>query len=139
MLRVVNFLKILSIILFLVILLLVYAYLPVMVALDPGTFDWSLHKETFFYYTIACFVVVNVVMLGFQKLTEPRMTNEDAKAWARGGGFVINIYLTLLIGFIGVINNTAHLDPAGFVYLNYFGPILIFSWIVGLIYLLYKK
>jgi len=139
MLKVVNFLKLLSIILFLVILLLVYAYLPIMVSLDPGSSGLELHKETFFYSMIGIFVIVNIVMLGVQKLTENKISGIDAQAWARGAAFVVNIYFTLLIGFIGVINNSTHLDPAGFAYLNYIGPVLIFSWIIGLIYLLSKK
>lgn len=139
MLKVVNFLKFLSITLFLGILILVYAYLPIMVNLQPGSSEIQLHKETFFYYTIAVFVIVNIVMLAFQKLTENKISKLEVKAWARGAGFVVNIYLTLLIGFIGVINNAQHLDPAGFAYLNYMGPVLIISWIIGLIYLIFKK
>ncbi|MEQ8582933.1 MAG: hypothetical protein RIC30_11655 [Marinoscillum sp.] len=139
MLRVVSFLKLLSIILFLIILVLVYAYLPIMVAMEPGTGGLQLHKETFFYYVVAGFVIVNLVMLAFQKLFEGKIENEDVKAWVRSGAFVINICLTLLVGFIGVLNNSGHLNPSGFAYLNYMGPVLIFSWILGLFYLIYKK
>lgn len=140
MLRVVNFLKLLSIILFLIILLLVYAYLPVMVKLEPeSTGGLEIHRENFFYYTVGFFVVINVLLLAIQKLSENKIPTEGAKAWSRGAAFVINIYLTLLVGFIGVINNSAHLDASGFTYLNYFGPFLIFSWVVGLIYMLVKK
>ncbi|MFH6982332.1 hypothetical protein [Marinoscillum luteum] len=139
MLRVVSFLKLLSIILFLIILVLVYAYLPIMVALEPDAGSLQLHKETFFYYVVAGFVIVNLVMLAFQKLFEGKIENEDVKAWVRGGAFVINICLTLLVGFIGVLNNSAHLNASGFAYLNYLGPALIFSWILGLFYMIYKK
>lgn len=139
MLRVVNFLKVLSILLFLVILLLVYAYLPVMTSLTLDNADLQIRKEDFFYFAIGVFVVTNVFFLGFQKMYERHITKLEVKAWVRGLSFIVNIYMTLIIGFIGVINNTAHLDPSGFAYLNYLGPFLIFSWVVGLIYLVKKK
>ncbi|MEQ8470437.1 MAG: hypothetical protein RIC35_04595 [Marinoscillum sp.] len=139
MLRVVNFLKVLSIILFLAILLLVYAYSPVMVNLFEGNSDLQLNRETFFYFGITVFVVINIVLLAFQKLFEKNIRNDEVRSWVRGLGFVINIYLTLIVGFIGVLNNGAHLSAAGFAYLNYLGPFLIFSWICGLFYLLYAK
>lgn len=139
MLRVVNFLKLLSILLFLIILLTVYAYLPIMVALEPGGGGFEAHKETFFYFSVSVFVLVNVSFLGFQKLFEGNIKNPGLRAWVRSAGFVINIYLTLIIGFIGVMNNTGHLDPSGFAYLNYMGPFLVFSWAVGLFYIIYKK
>ena len=139
MLRVVDFLKVLSIILFLGILLLVYAYLPIMVKLELEKGALELNKETFFYYAIGGFVVINILMLYIQKWLEPKIVGYYAKAWARGAAFVVNIYVTLIIGFIGVINNTNHLDPAGFSYLNYFGPVIIFSWVIGLIYFVIKK
>ncbi|WP_258097536.1 hypothetical protein [Marinoscillum pacificum] len=139
MLKVVNFLKFLSILLFLGILLLVYAYLPVMVNLTLDNSDLQLRKEDFFYFGIGVFVVVNLFFLGFQKLYESHISKLEVKAWVRGLSFVVNIYLTLIVGFIGVINNTAHLDPSGFAYLNYLGPFLIFIWVVGLIYLAKMK
>ncbi len=139
MLKVVNFLKVLSILLFLGILLLVYAYLPVMVRLSIESTELQLQKEDFFYFGIGVFVVVNLFFLGFQKLYETHLKRLEVRAWVRGLSFVMNIYLTLLVGFIGVINNTTHLDPAGFSYLNYLGPFLIFVWVIGLIFLLKKK
>ncbi|MFY0605409.1 MAG: hypothetical protein JXR10_01770 [Cyclobacteriaceae bacterium] len=139
MLRVVSFLKFLSIVLFLIIIVLVYAYLPVMVDLEAKEGALQIRKENFFYFAIGIFVVVNIAMLGFQKLIEPKIASLDLKAWLRGLAFVVNIYLTLLAGFLGVLNNSGHLDVAGFSYLNYFGPILIFSWVIGLLYLIYKR
>ncbi len=126
-------------VLFLAILLLVYAYLPVMADLTLDNGDFQVRKEDFFYFGIGVFVVVNLFFLGFQKLFEQFIAKVEVKAWVRGLSFVINIYLTLIVGFIGVINNTNHLNPSGFAYLNYLGPFLIFSWIVGLIYVVKQK
>lgn len=139
MLRIVNFLKVLSIILFLIMLLLVYAYLPVMAKLDPEQGALQLHKETFFYFVVGVFVAVNLVFIGFQKMFEKQIKDEVLKAWVRGLAFVINLYFTFIVVFIGVINNAQHLSAAGFAYLNYLGPFLIFSWVIGLFYLIFFK
>ncbi|MEP5791777.1 MAG: hypothetical protein ABJ313_12640 [Cyclobacteriaceae bacterium] len=110
-----------------------------MTSLTLDNADLQIRKEDFFYFAIGVFVVTNVFFLGFQKMYERHITKLEVKAWVRGLSFIVNIYMTLIIGFIGVINNTAHLDPSGFAYLNYLGPFLIFSWVVGLIYLVKKK
>lgn len=139
MLKVVNFLKLLSIVLFLAILLLVYAYLPIMVKLDPEQGVLQLHKETFFYLAVSAFVTVNLVFLGFQRLFEKQMSREVLKAWVRGLAFVVNLYLTFITGFIGVINNPQHLKAEGFAYLNYLGPFLLICWLAGLFYLVFTR
>ncbi|MBR08254.1 MAG: hypothetical protein CMP48_11350 [Rickettsiales bacterium] len=110
-----------------------------MTRLTLDSTDLQLRKEDFFYFGIGVFVVVNLFFLGFQKMYESHISKLEVKAWVRGLSFVVNIYLTLIVGFIGVINNTTHLDPGGFAYLNYMGPFLIFSWVIGLIYLAKKK
>lgn len=139
MLRAVNLLKVLSILIFLGALILVYAYAPVMVQLRPESNELQLHRESFFYFSIGFFVIINVALLAFEKLYEPFIPKLEVKAWVRGFTFVLNFYLALLVGFIGVLNNTQHLSLYGFSYLNYFGPILIFSWIIGLFFLIYRK
>lgn len=135
MLQAVNLLKLFSIALFLCILSLVYAYLPVMVRIWPEGTELMIHKEPFFYYAIGCFLIVNLALLAFQKLIEKRLSDQNLMAWLRGFTFVINLYFTFIAGFIGVINNTGQLNPSGFAYLNYLGPVLVFCWVAGFIYL----
>lgn len=139
MLKAINLLKLLSILIFLGTLTVVYAYSPVVVRLRPDSPELQLHKESFFYFSIAFFVIINVALLAFQKMYESNIPKLEVKAWVRGLTFVINLYLTFIVGFIGVINNTNHLNPEGWEYLNYLGPALIFSWICGLIYLILRK
>lgn len=139
MLKAVNLLKLLSILIFLGALVLVYAYSPGMVRLRPDAPELQLHRESFFYFAIAIFVVINVALLAFQKLYEKSIAKEEVQAWVRGFTFVINLYLSFIVGFIGVINNLNHLKMESWNYLNYLGPALIFIWITGFIYLIFKK
>ena len=139
MVKTVKFLRVLSVILFLGVLALVYAYLPVEVQLSEEKGQLFMHKETFFYYAIGVFLIINLFSALFIYLLTPLVMlrgGEEAVAWLTGFGFVLNIYLVLLTGFVGVLNNQAHVSVGGFAYLNYLGPILILGWIIGIFYLL---
>lgn len=137
MIKAVKVLNVVSIFLFTVILLLVYAYLPIRVELNIDQVG-TVHKQHFFYYALVTFVVINLLLrlvfdFGF------RTVNENLKAWLKGLLFILNLNLAFLIGFIGVLNNSTHISPSSYAYLNYFGPFLIISWFVGLIFLALRK
>ena len=137
MIKATKVLNSLSIIFFMAILLLVYAYLPIMVDLNVERLK-DFHKQTFFYYTVGGFVVVNVILKLVTSLGAKYLPKEP-QAWLNAIIFVINFNITLIVGFIGVWNNPAHIEPESFAYLNYMGPILIIIWVIGLIFLYFKK
>jgi hypothetical protein len=142
MVKVVNFVRILSILLFLAILGLVYAYLPVMVEMAPEAGVLTIRRENFFYFAAAAFLLINIFCWFLIKMAVPRLQvfkGIETAAWFAALPFVVNVYITFLVGFVGVINNQIHVSLAGYSYLNYLGPFLFFSWLVGLIYLIVKK
>ncbi|MEM9338713.1 MAG: hypothetical protein AAGA66_08305 [Bacteroidota bacterium] len=125
-----------SSILFIAILLLVYAYLPVQV--DLKVQELSVHKQHFFYYSLGTFILVNILLrlvLGYGL----RSLNLSIRSWMMGLIFLLNFYITLIIGFIGVLNNSTHVSPSSYAYLNFLGPILLIGWMIGLIFLVFKK
>tara|TARA_B100000609_G_scaffold188723_1_gene175132 strand:+ start:382 stop:801 length:420 start_codon:yes stop_codon:yes gene_type:complete len=138
MLKVVNLTKFFSGILFLFILLLVYAYMPIMVKLDPEA-TTQVHKENFFYFGLALFTALNTLILFAQSMINKRLKGEVLQSWIGGFTFVFNLYLTFLIGFLGVLNNPSHIEASSYAYLNWLGPFMIFSWFIGLIFILLKK
>lgn len=138
MLRVINLVKVLSAFIFLGTLSLVYAYMPIMVKLDEEG-SAQVHKENFFYFSTAVFISVNLVVLVIQKILNQRPFTEMLKVWMGGFTFVINLYLAFIIGFMGVINNAAHIPASNYFYLNWLGPILLLAWLSGLIFLVVKK
>lgn len=139
MVRAVKILKILSALLFLGTLLYVYSLLPVMVNIYPDAMGWELHKEYFFYGILIVFIIINVFLLFIERMITPIITSDEVLSWVRGLAFVVNIYISLLIGYVGVINNQGSFQPSSYIYLNYLGPILIFAWISGLIFLIRKN
>ncbi|MEP0985201.1 hypothetical protein [Ekhidna sp.] len=137
MIKAIKVFNSISVLLFSVILLLVYAYLPIMVDLNiEGVKD--LHKQTFFFYAFGSFVVINIVIRIGASLGS-RNLPEDLAAWIRAILFIVNFYLASMVGFIGVINNTGHINPSSFGYLNYLGPVFLIIWISGLLFFLFKK
>ncbi|XOV94745.1 MAG: hypothetical protein ACFHWX_08575 [Bacteroidota bacterium] len=138
MLKVVNLVKVFSAFIFLGTLSLVYAYMPIMVDMDEEGVT-QIHKENFFYGAIITFVLVNAIILFIQNILNKRVQSELLKSWVGGFTFVFNLYLSFIVGFLGVLNNAAHIPPSNYYYLNYLGPILIFAWLIVLIFLVLKN
>lgn len=137
MIKAIKVFNSISVALFSVILLLVYAYLPIMVDLNiEGVKD--VHKQTFFFYAFASFVVINIIIRIGANLGS-RNLSEDLAAWIRAILFIVNFYLASMVGFIGVVNNTGHINPSSYAYLNYLGPIFLIIWVCGLIFFAIKK
>ena len=142
MLKIVGLIRTLSFVLFLGTLGLVYAYLPIMVEVLPDRLDLALHKSSFFYYVVALFIIVNLFTWGLTKLAHSLLmlkTGEEVTAWFNVISPIINIYLSLLLGYVGVINNPLHVSAQGFAYLNYFGPAMLLIWVGVLFYMIVNK
>lgn len=137
MIKAVKVLNIISLFFFAAVLLLVYAYLPVGVNMEVEGLN-QIHKQSFFYYAIIIFVVINlllriIITFGLSK------SSELFVAWFSAIIFCVNFYLTLILGFIGFLNNATHIDPSNYAYLNFMGPILLLIWLAGIIFLVIKK
>ncbi|MEO9870920.1 hypothetical protein [Ekhidna sp.] len=137
MIKAVKVLNAVSVFLFTVILLVIYAYLPIMVDLSLEGVK-GMHKQTFFYYAFGGFVTVNIILrIGIN--LGSRNLSTDLTAWIRTIIFIVNFYLTTLIGFLGVLNNASSIDPSNYAYLNYLGPIFLVFWIIGLFFFILQK
>jgi hypothetical protein len=137
MVKAVKVLNFTSVLLFVLVLILIYAYLPISVDLNIDGIS-NIHKHRFFYYSLAGFVIMNmlvrvIINLGFKSLSE------NVLAWGTSLIFVLNFYLTLTIGFVGVWNNATHISPSNYAYLNFLGPVFLIIWVGGLIFLVVKK
>jgi drug/metabolite transporter (DMT)-like permease len=142
MVKTINFVRLLTIILFVAILAMVYAYLPVQVQLIPSDQLTVVHREYFFYGVAGFFLLVNIIIWFLLKMVTPEMElkkGEELAAWFNGLPIVINLSIIFLIGFIGVMNNSNHIKASSYAYLNFLVPVLILIWIVGFIYFLLKK
>ena len=137
MIKSIKVLNLFSTLLFAIVLLLIYAYLPISVDVNIEGVE-AIHKQTFFYAALSGFVVINVLLRMITRLGLTKL-NETLKGWVSLVVLVVNVYLTLLIGFIGVWNNATSISPNGYSYLNYIGPFLLIAWIAGLIFLVFRN
>lgn len=134
MVRAVGLIRFLSYAFFLLAIGLVYAYLSPRVELGFGPKAWVVNKDTFFYSTLVTFVVVNIALRVLsQNIKNGIASDWQAKtlAWFLVIVPIINIYISLLVGFVGVINNPTHVSASGYAYLNFFGPVLLVVWVIG--------
>ena len=134
MVKAVGIVRFLSFALFLGAMGLVYAYLSPKVELGMGPKAWVVNKETFFYTALATFIIVNIVLrilTQYMKNSLAQSWEDKTLAWFLAIVPIVNIYVSLLVGFVGVLNNPTHVSTTSYAYLNFFGPALLFVWVIG--------
>lgn len=150
-----SFVRVASLIFFLIALLWVYAYLPEKVALysnEMGNPMLYLPRSDFFYYLFAFFMLVNVMLFFLNRTLDNTpvtmgrgvFPNEVFKdkllVWVEVLISFVNIFFAASVVFIGVFNNPTTFDLANFTYLSYVGNILMFGWLIYLFFILrYRK
>lgn len=134
MVKAVGIVRFLSYAFFLGAIGLVYSYLAPQVELGMGPKAWVVSKDAFFYTILGIFVGVNIIL----RVVTNNLKNGIARSWeAKTLAWflaivpVINIYISLLVGFVGVINNPTHVSTTSYSYLNFFGPLLLVVWVIG--------
>lgn len=137
MLKAVKVLNRISVILFVIVLLTSYAYMPISVHMIIEEIG-DLHKQTFFYYAVCSFLVINILVriilhFGIKNL------EESLQAWITSLIFIFNIYQIFLIIYIAVWNNQGHIDPSYFSGFTLIGPVLLVAWIFGIFFIKNKS
>lgn len=142
-----------SIVVFLGVLLYVYAYLPEQVGIDADAtdeFSTFIGKEAFFYFAIASFILVNIIFIVFGNLMQMIpvssggfFVSEDFKErihnWFSSFGLIINLFFISVVAFVGFFNNADYFHISSFSIFAYLGQALIFIWIVLFFFLLRKR
>ncbi len=140
MVKAVGIVRFLSVVLFLAILGLSYAYLPVKAMLVPDDRSIQIDRGDFFYFSAGIFAVLNLLFAVISKSYWVRFKeNPLLQAWLNALTPIVNIYLTLLVGFVAVLNNPTHVSTSSYGYLNFLGPLLLLAWIVGLAVIRFRK
>ncbi len=136
MLKAVNVLNRISVILFVIVLLTCYAYMPISINMILDELG-NLHKQTFFYYSVSSFLGINLLIRIIIHYGTGSL-DEKLQAWISSLVFIFNIYQIFMIIYIAVWNNQGHIDPSYFSGFTLIGPILILVWTIG-IFLIMKK
>jgi hypothetical protein len=142
MLKAVNFVRLLSILFFLITLSLVYAYLDPVVKLSIDADASTIHRTNFFYFGAALFFLINSFLWILLKIMAPLIEHkygELSAGWFAALPVVVNFYICFLVGFLGVLNNPSNIQFSSYEYLNYLGPILLLVWGILIIYFMSTK
>lgn len=155
--RLVKFFWFLSIIIFLITLLFVYAYLPARVGINTGPGglpDEFIDRSTFFYGSIGLFLLANVPIYILRKLLEKTWMEDRREElmsparmkfrqniidWLLAFATALNVFFVLGMIYLGVFNSAEDLDIGLYAPLVYAGPLLIGILFLVLIYIFVKK
>ena len=136
--KVLRIIKFLTIVLFLITILAVYAFLPMEVSLYIDNIVVS--KETFFYTVLILFCILNFLFSSlawfYKRLKAKDAKKQSIQDWTVSLPVPINWYIIFIVAYIGMINNTESVDVGSYTYLLYMGPLLVIIWVVAFVRIL---
>lgn len=130
--------RIITILFFLGILSFSYAYLPLTLDLNLEGIG-RIGRGLYFYTAVGSLIVLNLITYFLRFYVEKIDARRGLKVTMHALAPVLFFSLTLLIGYVTVINNEQDVNPSLFYYLNYLSMGVIVAWILSLIYVLVKK
>ena len=143
--RFLKFFITVSIIVFLVTLLIVYAFLPDPIGIlfnENGLAIYEMSKDTFFYSVLFLFVISQIILILFKRGVMFKMKLKFSKiiTWFQGFHLSVNLFIILMLAFIGLANNAVDYTFSSIQFISYLAPLLVIAWLVTLpIFLLLKK
>ena len=150
----IGFFRNVTILLFTGALIWSYAFLASQVnyRFDPaGGALGTASKDTYFFGAIVIFLLVNIVCLWFVKTLRKITTTEDGTGirnkslkmdligWVKGFAGVLNLFFSLILVFLGLMNMSADYNIKTMGFYVYLGPILIVIWFFYLAVILGKR
>jgi hypothetical protein len=134
-----------SIIVFLVTLLIVYAFLPDPTGILFNENGLRIHetpKGTFFYSALFLFVISQIILILFKKgvMLKTKLKFPYIITWFQGFHLSINLFIILILAFIGLANNAVDYTLSSIQFISYIAPLIVIVWLFMLpIFLLLKK
>jgi hypothetical protein len=151
--KLVGFIRTVSYLIFLAVLIWAYASLAAQVTYrfdGDGTALEMVGKDTFFFVSIAIFLFANIICVVFlQTLKKIKSTEDgagmrnrsfklDVMTWVKGFSGILNIMFTTMVFFLGFMNmNELKMDALS-IYI-YVGPILLVAWFFYLVKIVSAK
>jgi hypothetical protein len=138
MFQVAKVVRLVFIFFFLVVFLFIYAYLPL--TIDIGLEEIGrVGRNSFFYTVIGLFVGFYFISHFLQYFVDRQGIGMYQRLFIHLLPAVLYFALTLLVGYIGVNNNSDDIRPSTFYYLNYLCIVVLVGWICGFLFVLVKR
>ncbi len=138
MIQAAKFIRVFTTIFFLVILLLIYGYLPLTLDINIEGFD-RVGREFFFYSCIGLFILFNLASYFFRFLANRSSLGYYTRTTIHLLPSVLYFSMTLLIGYLGAINNAGSINASDYNYLNYISSGLLIFWFFSFLFTLIRK
>ncbi len=150
----IGFFRNVTILLFTGALIWSYAFMASQVnyRFDPaGDALGTANKDTYFFGAIVIFLLTNVVCYYFTKVLKKINTTEDGTGirnrslkkdlmvWIKGFAGVLNLFFSLILVFLGLMNMSADYNIKTLGFYVYLGPVLILAWFFYLAVILGKR
>lgn len=150
----IGFFRNVTILLFTGALIWSYAFMASQVnyRFDPaGDALGTANKDTYFFGAIVIFLLANVVCYYFTKVLKKINTTEDGTGirnkslrndlimWIKGFAGVLNLFFSLILVFLGLMNMSADYNIKTLGFYVYLGPVLILAWFFYLAVILGKR
>ncbi len=150
--RLLKFFWLVSLVLYLVGLLLIYAFLPDRVGIQANEYGMPYEfvtREAFFYFSLITVIFANGLLYALNRLLlitrRSAQTDQsfalrtDLAAWLLGFAAALNIFFVFAMAFFGLFNSTENYDTNRFLLLVYGGPLLMALMFGLLAYILIKR
>lgn len=150
----IGFFRNVTILLFTIALIWSYAYMAGQVnyRFDPaGEALGTASKDTYFFGAIIIFLLTNVSCYWFIKTLKKIKTSDEGKGlrnkalkldligWIKGFAGVLNLFFSLILVFLGLMNMSDQYNIQTLGFYVYLGPILIILWFFYLAVILGKR
>lgn len=149
----VGFFRSVTYLLFLAALLWSYAYMVGQVdyGLGLGYDEPIMDKNTYFFSAVGVFLLVNLTISWCLKNLKKIKTSDsgsglrnygfkqDLLVWFKGLGGILNLVLSMIMFFIGLMNIAESRNAMTLGFYVYLGPILLVAWFIYLAIILSKS
>lgn len=138
MLNAIKVVRIITAFFFLVILSFSYAYLPLTLDINVELMG-RVGRGHYFYTILGLFMVINLSSYFLRYYVGKIQAAPNQQLVIHSLAPVLYFSLTLLVGFVTVINNAQDIDPGSYNYLNYLSGGLVIGWILTFLFVSIRK
>lgn len=138
MFNAVKVVRLITTIVFLIVLLTGYAYLPLTLDINIEGFG-RVGRDIFFYSAVGLYVLLNLITYFLRFYADRVGMTQYRRLHIHALAPVLYFSMTLLVGYLTVVNNAQDIDPQTFNYLNYLSFGLIILWFFSFLFVSFKR
>jgi hypothetical protein len=107
---------------------------------NEGKIIYSTSRDVFFYTSLFIFVLIQILLFIFNKLVLAKRQGiniEIISTWFQGIALAINLFIILMVIFIGLANNAIDYSFSSIQFIAYLAPSFLILWLLALPFILF--